>query len=155
MKNSKTILLFAILYILSLSNINSQTAYQKPIRLAVAGVSHGHSAFILGRKDKTDFNIVGIYESDNELALRLAHQYNFDPKLIYNDLDKMLDLVKPDAVAAFGSIFDHMAVVEACAPRGINIMVEKPLATNVESVKRMEELAQKFHVYLQRNLSNS
>ena len=148
MKNSKTILLFAILYILSLSNINSQTVSQKPIRLAVAGVSHGHSAFILGRKDKTDFNIVGIYESDNELALRLAHQYNFDPKLIYNDLDKMLDLVKPDAVAAFGSIFDHLAVVEACAPRGINIMVEKPLATNVECAKRMEELAQKFHVYL-------
>ena len=29
----------------------------------------------------------------------------------------MLDKVKPDAVVAFGSIFDHLAVVEACAPR--------------------------------------
>ena len=32
-----------------------------------------------------------------------------------------------DAVAAFGSIRAHLDVVEAAAPRGIHVMVEKPL----------------------------
>jgi predicted dehydrogenase len=49
---------------------------------------------------------------------------------------------------AFGSIYEHMKVVEECAPRGIHVMVEKPLATNTEHAKRMEELANKFHIYL-------
>jgi predicted dehydrogenase len=126
----------------------SQNVNQKPIRLAVAGVSHGHSAFILGRKDMTDFSIVGIYEPDNELAMRLSKQYNFDPKLIYDDLNKMLDVVKPEAVAAFGSIFDHMAVVEACAPRRIHVMVEKPLATNTAHAEKMQALAIKYNILL-------
>jgi predicted dehydrogenase len=82
------------------------------------------------------------------LATRYAKTYNFNPNLIYDDLGKMLDLIKPEAVVAFGSIFEHMAVVEACAPRGIHVMVEKPLATNVEHAKRMEELAKKYHIYL-------
>ncbi len=41
-----------------------------------------------------------------------------------------------------------MAVVEACAPRGIDVMVEKPLATNVAHAKRMAELAEKYHIRL-------
>jgi predicted dehydrogenase len=44
----------------------------------------------------------------------------------------MLEAVKPTAVLAFGSIYDHLAVVEACAPRGIHVMVEKPLAASLE-----------------------
>jgi predicted dehydrogenase len=60
----------------------------------------------------------------------------------------MLDSVKPDAVVAFGSIYEHMAVVEACAPRRIHVMVEKPLATNTAHAAKMKELADKFHIFL-------
>ena len=148
MKNIISSLLLIIVLLITLTAAQAQQVKQKPIRLAIAGVSHGHSAFILGRKEKSDFKIVGIYEPDHELVMKLSKQYNFDPKLVYNDLGKMLDEVKPEAVAAFGSIFAHMAVVEACAPRGIHVMVEKPLATNVEHSKRMEALARKYHIYL-------
>ncbi|MFO8148433.1 MAG: hypothetical protein R6U03_13685 [Gillisia sp.] len=34
----------------------------------------------------------------------------------------------------------HLAVVEACAPRGIDVMVEKPLAVNMKHARRMAEL---------------
>ncbi|MDR3625350.1 MAG: Gfo/Idh/MocA family oxidoreductase [Ignavibacteriaceae bacterium] len=121
---------------------------EKPIRLAIAGMTHGHIAFYFGRMIKSDFNLVGIYEPNREMALRYAKRYNFDPKLIYDDLDKMLDAVKPEAIAAFGSVLDHAAVVEVCAPRGINIMVEKPLATTVKQAERMAELAKKYHIHL-------
>jgi predicted dehydrogenase len=60
----------------------------------------------------------------------------------------MLDATKPEAIVAFGSIYEHLATVEACAPRGIHVMVEKPLATNNEHAGRMAELAEKNHIYL-------
>ena len=60
----------------------------------------------------------------------------------------MLDSVKPEAVVAFGSIYEHMAAIEACAPRGIHVMVEKPLATNIAHAVKMKQLANQYHIYL-------
>jgi predicted dehydrogenase len=150
----RTILLYALI-ITTLTNINAQTPKKKPIRLAIAGTTHGHTSFILGRKEKTDFQLVGVFEKNTELAKNLAKKFGFDTKLIHNNLEKMLDIVKPEAVVAFGSIFEHMAVVEACAPRGIHVMVEKPLATNVEHAQRMVELAEKYHIHLLTNYETS
>lgn len=139
--------LFLFILIVS-SSTKAQTVPQKPIRLAIAGMTHAHIAFILGRKDKGDFVLSGVYEPNNELALRLSKRYGFSADLIYNDLGKMLDKVKPEAVVAFGSVYEHMAVVEACAPRGINVMVEKPLATNVKHAERMAALAHTYNIQL-------
>jgi predicted dehydrogenase len=145
MKKSYLLIFFLII---SMVQLRAQTPDKKPIRLAIAGMTHGHTAFILGRKDKNDFQIVGVFETNAELAQSLAQKYGFDPKLIYSNLGQMLDEVKPEAVVAFGSIFEHMAVVEACAPRGIHVMVEKPLATNVVHAKRMVELAEKYQIQI-------
>lgn len=134
------------------SNAQSSTG---PLRLAVAGITHGHVPWILGRKDKTDVTLVGIYEPDKELSERYAKRYNLSSNLFYTDLNKMLDAVKPEAVVAFGSIYQHLVVVEACAPRGIHVMVEKPLATNKEHAQRMAELAKKGNIYLLTNYETS
>jgi predicted dehydrogenase len=147
MKKSNKLILLLILMLVFL-DLQAQQPSERPIRLAIAGGTHGHIAFILGRKPKSDFTLVGLYEPNRDLALRLAKQYNFNPKLIYSDLGRMLDSVKPEAVVAFGSIYEHMKVVEECAPRGIHVMVEKPLATNVEHAKKMSALADKFHIFL-------
>jgi len=144
----KQILLLFVLLLTGLPGIQAQSTAKRPIRLAIAGMTHGHIAFILNRPDQGDFKLVGVFEPNQELADRYAQKYHFSPRLIYHDLDRMLDSVKPEAVVAFGSIFEHMAVVEACAPRGIHVMVEKPLATAVEHAERMVTLAQKYHIYL-------
>lgn len=120
----------------------------KPMRLAVAGTSHGHVAWILGKKDSSGVVLRGIYEPDRALASRQAERYKLSPSLFYTDLGKMLDEVKPEAVVAFGSIFDHLAVVEAAAPRGIHVMVEKPLAVSNEHAAKMEALAKKYKIHL-------
>ena len=142
------IIVVLALQLMVVSITHAHSKLHEPIPLAIAGMTHGHIAFILGRKDKGDFQLVGVFEPNTELANKLSKKYGFDPKIIYNDLGKMLDKVKPKAVVAFGSIFEHMAVVEACAPRGINVMVEKPLATNVAHVRQMAELVQKYHIQL-------
>jgi len=148
-----TIILFCtLLNVLTICQAQAQT--NTPVRIAVAGITHGHVGWILSRK-KPDVTLVGIYEPDNELAQRYAKRYNFSTALIYNDLGKMLDAVKPDAVVAFGSIYEHMAVVEACAPRGIHVMVEKPLAATLQQALRMDSLAKKYNIRLLTNFETS
>ena len=137
-----------VIWILIPSKTYSQS--ETPLRLAVSGISHGHAPLILDRekKGRKDVFLVGIYEPDTNLAERLAKQFNINLNLFYTDLAKMLDAVKPEAVAAFGSIREHMATVEACAPRQIHVMVEKPLATTKEDALRMQDLANKFKIYI-------
>ena len=148
-----TILLCCILFHLS-ANAQTQSTNNGPVRIAVAGITHGHVGWILSRK-KPDVALVGIYEPNNELAQRYAKLYNLSTSLFYNDLGKMLDTVKPEAVVAFGSIYEHMAAVEACAPRGINVMVEKPLAASLQQALRMDSLAKKYNIQLLTNFETS
>ena len=141
-----SLLLAIVLSICTLFTANAQTT--APLRLGVAGLRHGHAPFIFERKGKTDITVVGIYEPDKELAEKYAAKYHLDKNLFYVDLNTMLNAVKPEAVAAYGSIFDHLKVVEACAPRGIHVMVEKPLATNLTQAIKMQQLAEKNNIYL-------
>lgn len=137
-----------LVFLFLFSAITTKSQNEKPIRLAVAGMTHGHIAFILGRPDKGDFNLVGVFDANNERVQQLSEKYRFSQDLIYHDLEEMLDKTKPEAVVAFGSVYDHLAVVEACAPRGIHVMVEKPLAVNMKHALRMAELAEKNHIFL-------
>ncbi len=158
-KSAKGIVIFItecfLLSIFSMIKAQAQSTNAAPLRLAVAGIKHVHVPWILGRKDKTDITLVGIYEPNTDLAQRYAKRFNLSADLFYSDLNKMLDAVKPEAVVAFGSVYEHMAAVEACAPRGIHVMVEKPLATNVAHVKKMEQLAKKYNIYLLTNFETS
>ncbi|MCI0388067.1 MAG: Gfo/Idh/MocA family oxidoreductase [Acidobacteria bacterium] len=126
-------------------------AQQRPLRLAVAGLSHGHAPMILGRKDRGDVRVVGIYEPNREVAERYANRYGLPPTIFFTDLGKMLNEVKPEAVAAFGTTFDHLAVVQACAPRGIHVMVEKPLAANLQHALQIEALSKKHRIHVLTN----
>lgn len=133
----------------------AQTPGQKPVRMAVAGITHGHAGFILGRKQMPDIELVGIFETNQELSKRYAGSFKLRSDLFYTDFQQMLETVKPEAVVAFGSIYEHMMVVEACAPRGIHVMVEKPLATNLAHALRMEQLAKKYNILLLTNFETS
>lgn len=128
---------------------------QTPLRLAIAGLSHGHVGWVFNRADKKDVQLVGIYETDQALVDRFISRYKLDKKLFFSDLNQMLDQTKPDAVSAFGAISDHVVVVRACAPRKINVMVEKPLATTVADAKEIGRLAAKNNVKVLTNFETS
>ncbi|RYY24214.1 MAG: Gfo/Idh/MocA family oxidoreductase [Chitinophagaceae bacterium] len=149
------VLLAMVASILPIESRGQSARAHGPVRIAVAGTSHAHVSWILGRQNQQDAVIVGIYEPDQNLIKRQVARYKLDSGLVYNDLGAMLDKVKPEAVVAFGSIYDHMKVVEAAAPRGIHVMVEKPLATNVKHVLRMEQLAKKHNIHVLTNYETS
>ena len=126
-------------------------ATNNPLRLAVAGLTHGHAPMILGRPDRGDVRVVGIYEPRREVFDRYAKRYELASSLYFADLGRMLDEAKPEVVAAFGTTFDHLAVVRACAPRGIHVMVEKPLAVSLKHAEEIEALAKKYRVHVLTN----
>lgn len=118
-----------------------------PLQMGVVGLTHDHVHWILGYKG-SDIEIVGIVEPDQALARRYANQYGFSMDIVYSDIDAMIRQAKPAAVAAFTSIFDHLYVVEKCAPKGIHVMVEKPLAVSLEHAQKMASLARQHNIHL-------
>src|SRR5579872_2396117 len=118
------------------------SAVEKPLRLAVAGLVHGHvDGFFLAIKDRRDVHLVGIYDPDPALHRQYAKRYAFDDSLFFTSLTAMLDRTKPEAVASFTSTYDHPMVVEACAPRHIHVMMEKPLAVNTQHANAIRSAA--------------
>ncbi len=112
-----------------------------PLRLAVAGLKHGHVHGLLSRISELPVEIVGIYEPDAELRTQASKRYDLPEKLFFDDLLSLLDETHPEAVAAFNPIARHVDIVEACAPRGIDVMVEKPLAFSASDAARIQFLA--------------
>src|SRR4051812_29904088 len=146
----RTFNLLALLSIVVLST-SARAQERAPLRLGVVGLSHSHVHGLLGRKKSDDIVIVGIAERDRAVAQRYAKQYGFSMDLVYDSVDEMLAKAKPTAVAAFGNTFEHLAAVQAAAPRGIHIMVEKPLAVSLDHARRMKALADEHHVVLMVN----
>ncbi len=148
---------YPLLLLLSCSLIfplcmNSQSnSSDAPLKIGVAGLSHSHVHWILGRPDRGDIEIVGIAEPNRALAQRFADQHGYSMDIVYPTLEEMIEATQPEAVTAFGSIYDHLAVVQTCAPKGIHVMVEKPLAVSLEHAKQMYQLAQEHQIHLLTN----
>lgn len=141
-----------LLFILLTGNSFTQ---EKPIRLGVAGLTHGHVGWILSRESQPDIQMVGIVEPNKALSKKLSEEFGFSLDLVFDSMDEMIKNTKPDAVAAFGDIKSHVNVVEACAPKGIHVMVEKPLATTLKDAKKIEALAKKHKIHVLTNYETS
>ena len=137
--------------IIIITSINA-LAQNEPLRIGVVGLTHGHVHWILGREeDQSDVEIVGIVEPNQDLAERYAEQHGYSMSIVYNTMEEMINATNPEAVTAFGTIYDHLKIVEICAPLGIHVMVEKPLAVSLEHAEKMERLAKENNIHLLTN----
>ena len=127
----------------------------QPVRLAVAGLAHGHNGWILGRPNDAVVELVGIWEPDAKLAARLRDQYHLDAKLFHTDLEEMLKTIKPEGVLCYGSTDQHLPVARICLPRKIPVMVEKPLAFSLKEAEEMAALSAKHGVPLLTNFETA
>lgn len=144
-------ILLGVLGLVLFSSSNA-LAEGPPVRLGVIGLTHTHVHWIFeSAKRESSFEIVGIVEPNRRLAERYAEQHGFDMALVYESMEAMLDEKRPEGVTAFGTIREHLAVVEAAAPRGIHVMVEKPLAVNLEHARQMATLADAHDIHLLTN----
>ncbi|WP_394223800.1 Gfo/Idh/MocA family protein [Alteromonas gracilis] len=139
--------LSALLVALSFGSANASDK----LKIGVVGLTHTHVHWIFESEKQGEFEIVGIVEQNKDLAQRYAKQHNYSMGKVYDSMEAMFAAQDVEAVTAFGTIFEHLEVVQKAAPRGIHVMVEKPLAINMDHASQMKALAKKHNIHLLTN----
>lgn len=111
----------------------------------------GHIETML-KGDKVKF--VGFAENLPELVEK-AKKNGVPENLIFNDYSKMIEQTKPDIVWAFTETNRHREVVEYCAPLGIHVIVEKPLAATYEEALAIQQVARKHKINVLANYGST
>ena len=127
----------------------------QPIKVVIVGMLHGHVNGWLRADRQAALELVGVFEPDQAVTRKYQDRYQMDGVPFYTDLDRLLEEQKPEAAWVFTTTFDHEKVVEACARRGIHVIVEKPLAVDLASAKRMAKLARAHGIHLLTNLETT
>lgn len=127
-----------------------------PVRFAIVGLSHDHAfGFIPRLAGRTDVQLIGIVETNQDLIERYSRRFNLSPDLFYSSLDDLFARTNVQAVATFTSVYDHERVVETCAAHGVDVMMEKALATNMKQARAIEAAARKSGIQVFVNYETS
>ena len=139
--------LFLALLTLAGTSIAYAAQDDSPVRFAIIGLTHDHAGGFIPRiHDVPGVQLAGIVEPKAELVARYAKRFKLDTNLFYSSLHELLAKTNIQAVATFTSTFEHRRVVEMCAPKHIHVMMEKPLAVNMEHARAIEAAAKKYGI---------
>jgi predicted dehydrogenase len=143
----KSFLCAALICAMSILASPPQAQPPAPLRLAIAGLVHGHvSGFLRSAQARSDVEIVGVFDPDASLLKKYAERNKLADSVLFTDLAAMLDRAKPEAVASFTNTLDHPAIVEAAAARRVHVMMEKPLAVSNAHAQRIRRAADKGNI---------
>jgi len=146
------IVLFALLLTLCATLSLGQTSpaqARPPLRVGIVGLVHGHvHGFLDQSRHSSEIEIVGIAEPDPHLLMQAAERYGFARALLFSNLEDMIAKTRPQAVLVYTNTYEHRQVVETCARHGVHVMMEKPLAVNLEDALAIQKAAYdaKIHV---------
>ena len=151
----KKLLFILVGFILAAGNASAQDA-RPPVRIAIVGLVHDHATgFIPRLQGQQDVQLAGIVETNATLIARYSQRFNLDSNLFYPSLEALFARTNVQAVAIFTSTFDHERVVEACAAQGVDVMMEKPLATNLKQARAIQAAANKSGIQVIVNYETS
>lgn len=123
------------------------------LRICVIGSGAMGSLHINVFSTMSETEVVGIADFDIERAKTEASKYS-DSIKCYTDYQKMIDELKPDAVAIAVPDSMHKDPVVAALSAGAHVLVEKPLATTLADSDQMIEYAKKCGKTLMVNFSH-
>jgi predicted dehydrogenase len=121
--------------------------------IALVGLRHSHTWGHLEHLVKaSSAKLVAISETDPELVAEAKKLTSPDVRY-FTDYKEMLDQVKPTMVWAFVENNRHHEVVEACGPRKIHVIFEKPLAATHAQALLIRKLARQHGIQVLTNFS--
>jgi glucose-fructose oxidoreductase len=121
------------------------------MKLRVAGISFDHmhmGDFLRMVHEHPGAEIVGICDPSPASMQRASTNFALPPEKIFTRLDQCMETSKPDLVILCPATGRHAEYVEAVAPYGSHILVEKPFAASVAEADRMIAAARKCKVTL-------
>ncbi|MDB6093293.1 MAG: oxidoreductase [Verrucomicrobia bacterium] len=137
------------------ASLQAATAAPAPLRVLIAGMAHGHVDDFLDKLKPDAMTLVGVYEPNDTTWEKYRSHPNAAHVTRYTDLARALEASHPDAVWAFSDTLDHLPIVRAAAPRGLAVIVEKPLAVSWAAADEMAQLAQRHHTLILTNYETS
>jgi predicted dehydrogenase len=128
----------------------------QPYRLALVGLNHDHVWPQLPSMLRGDVaTLVGVAETLPDRVARIEKEETtaqgvrraaVASSLIFSDWKQMIDQTKPEIVWAFIETSRHLEVVQYCAPRGIHVIFEYPLAVKYEDALEIQRLAKRYDI---------
>src|SRR6266849_8785119 len=83
-----------------------------PFKVAIIGLVHGHvEGFLQQSLHRPDIQLVGIAETNQQLAADYAKKFALDPKLLFTSIDDMLVQTHPQAALVYTNTRDHRQAV--------------------------------------------
>ncbi|MEK6647268.1 MAG: Gfo/Idh/MocA family oxidoreductase [Candidatus Firestonebacteria bacterium] len=122
----------------------------KIYKLGIVGLVHDHVwSCIENIKKMNNAEIICIAEN-NPVVLKKAKAILDNVKL-YKTHSQLLNEEEIDVCLVFTETCKHAQVTEACAKKGIHVMVEKPMAVTFKDAKQMLNSAEKSKIKLMVN----
>ena len=115
-----------------------------PVRIAIIGLVHTHvRGFLPQALTKQTCRWLASWSRIRHWSRKLVQRYQLNTNLFYASLEELLAKTNVQAVAMFTSTFDHGAWWKRARRAGIHVMMEKPLAVNMEHARAMAAAAKK------------
>jgi UDP-N-acetylglucosamine 3-dehydrogenase len=100
------------------------------VRIAVIGLGRMGSNHARVLSELPDVSLIGVCDADGSLAARAATR--FQAGRAFTDVNALLSAGNLDAAVVAVPTVEHMAIARLCLSKGIDILVEKPMASNEE-----------------------
>jgi predicted dehydrogenase len=134
----------AIFLLLLVTVLAKAQEIKPPVRLVIIGLAHDAvGEFIQRVIAYPEVQLVGIVESNPELTTRYARLHKLGTNIFSSSLEQLLARTNAQAAAVYSSTIEHRRVVETCAAHGIDVMLEKPLAVDLQQARAIATAAQK------------
>jgi len=122
---------------------------RKKLKIGVIGLVHDHVWSILNQfKAIEDVEVVCAADMNEPLLEKVGQ---LGVKNTYKSYEELLAREKIDAVIVYTENSHHADVTETAAEKGLHIMVEKPMAANLEQAQRMFKIAEKSGIKMMIN----
>ena len=118
-------------------------AIQKNLRVGVVGVGTMGQHHVRIISQTPDVSLAGFYDPDRLRAQEICGRHGCE---CFATLDELLD--ESDAVTVAAPTSLHFETGEKCLNRGLHVLMEKPLAHELEAAARLVDLSQKTGLVL-------
>ena len=118
-------------------------------RIGIVGLQHDHLwSYLKGVRGAAGARITCVADPHAHLREKAARIAGIPAAGLYEDHFDMLEKEHLDACLVFAANARHAELTESCARRGLHVMVEKPIASDLRGADRMLEAAAKHGIRL-------
>ncbi len=127
----------------------SAAAQDRPLRVAIVGLEHGHvEGFLHALPSHSNVQLVGVADADPALLAKYQQKFSLPATILYKSEANMIERAHPQAVLVYTSIAGHRHAIEIAAQYGVSVMVEKPLTISLDDALAIRALARKSRIHV-------